>query len=148
MNIVLLPILLPFLGAIVCLFFKGNIRAQRIVAGIVSSLLPVIGFYLLLRVRHEGVMALRLGSWPDAYGIVLTLDLLGAIMLCLAGLTQAASWWFVAAGSVSATVAGSSVPSGSESAPEPLSAKGSTTPGVPVARPVTRSSSATGGWAS
>lgn len=99
-NLVLVPMLLPILGAILCLFGRRSLTFQRFVAGAVSTALPVVAFLLLLTVRQSGVMVLRVGNWPDAFGIVFALDTFGAIMLTLAGVTQAAAWWFVRAGAM------------------------------------------------
>lgn len=97
-NILLLPILGPILAGLVCVLCKDSLRVQRLLSGVVSLGMPVLGLYLLLLVREHGVLVLRLGSWPDYFGIVLALDQLGAIMILFAGCTQAATWGFFAAG--------------------------------------------------
>ncbi|MDK2972769.1 MAG: multicomponent Na+:H+ antiporter subunit [Candidatus Sumerlaeota bacterium] len=99
-NSVLLPILIPLIGAIICLFFRGSLKVQRIVSGAVATAMPFVAFALLLTVREHGVMVLRSGAWPGPFGIVFALDQFGAIMLVLSGIVQAAAWWFLAAGAL------------------------------------------------
>ncbi len=96
-NLILLPVLGPILGAILCLFFQTSLRLQRVVSGVFSLGMPVMGLFLLLLVRDQGVLTLRLGSWPDYFGIVLIVDQLSAVMILFAGCTQAATWGFFAA---------------------------------------------------
>lgn len=103
MNLQLLPILMPLIGAILCLLGRRSVPFQRWISGVVSISLPIFAFYLLLRVRADGVMALRLGNWPDAFGIVLTLDLFSALMIFIAAATQAMTWWFLVAGGAEKT---------------------------------------------
>ncbi len=102
MNLILAPILIPFLAAVLCLFLKSSLKAQRIVSGITFNLLPLLSGYILYKVikSDADILILRAGAWPDGYGIVFTVDLLGGIMLCLAAITQWSSFWFILAGAL------------------------------------------------
>ncbi len=100
MNAILLPIVLPLLGAIACLVMARSLPAQRFIAGTVAVLQPVVSFSLLYIVHTDGVLTVRAGNWPDAFGIVFVLDLFGAIMLCLTAVTQLAAFAFVACGAM------------------------------------------------
>lgn len=99
-NAILLPMLLPLIGGVACLFGRKSLGFQRVVSGAISTALPLVCFWLLAQVRAEGVAVLRVGAWPGAFGIVFAVDLLGAIMLVLSSLVQAAAWWFIAAGAL------------------------------------------------
>ncbi len=98
MNAPLLPILLPLVGAIFCLFGWKSLGYQRVISGIVSIALPIIAICQLFFIRAEGVQVVRMGMWPDVFGIVVTVDLLGAIMICLSAITQCVSWFYIVAG--------------------------------------------------
>ncbi len=99
-NLILTPILLPMAGAVACLFLRGSLGAQRTVAGAIATAMVPLALYLLSLVWRDGIQVVRASMWPGGYGIVFALDLLGAVMLCLAAVTFAASWWFVAAGAM------------------------------------------------
>lgn len=99
-NVVLLPILLPLIGAVACLFRRRSLRFQQVVSGAVSLALPLACLALLLEVRSEGTQVLRLGSWPGAFGIVLAVDLFGAMLMAVSATVQATTWWFLVAGGV------------------------------------------------
>lgn len=100
MNAIILPVLIQFVGAIAALFLRGNLAAQRFVGGAAAHGGLGIAAALAWRLSDGSVASLPAGGWPAAYGIVLSVDLLGAIMLCLSGLAQVATWWYVAAGGI------------------------------------------------
>ncbi|MDW0117600.1 Na+/H+ antiporter subunit D [Sporosarcina thermotolerans] len=80
-NLLLFPIIIPFLFAILLLFFKENVGIQRIltVIGVVLGLIS--SFYLMLTVKTEGVQAITLGSWPAPFGISMVSDMLSALLV-------------------------------------------------------------------
>ncbi|MCM3639222.1 Na+/H+ antiporter subunit D [Sporosarcina luteola] len=80
-NLPLLPIILPFLFAILLLFFKENVRIQRALSlvGVIISL--IASFYLLVTVKSEGVLAVTLGSWPAPFGISMVSDMFSALLV-------------------------------------------------------------------
>ncbi|MCM3745463.1 Na+/H+ antiporter subunit D [Sporosarcina luteola] len=80
-NLPLLPIILPFLFAILLLFFKENVRIQRALTlvGVIISL--IASFYLLVTVKTEGVLAVTLGSWPAPFGIAMVSDMFSALLV-------------------------------------------------------------------
>lgn len=80
-NLPLFPIILPFLFAILLLFFKENVRIQRALSlvGVIISL--IASFYLLVTVKSEGVLAVTLGSWPAPFGISMVSDMFSALLV-------------------------------------------------------------------
>jgi len=91
MNLFLiLPILIPFFAAILCLLSWKNIRLQRVfsVIGVLSLLLTALG--LLQSVWNAGIQSAQIGSWPAPFGITLVADLFSAIMVVMAGLVGSA----------------------------------------------------------
>lgn len=80
-NLLILPIILPFFFAIILLFFKENIRLQRLIVslGLVVSLAAAMR--LIWKVKTVGVQAITLGSWPAPFGISLVSDMLSALLV-------------------------------------------------------------------
>lgn len=85
-NFLPLPILIPLFTAIVLLLSGQRRYAQRVISVVGAAALLVTGVALLATVWRDGVQATQIGGWPAPYGITLVADLLGAIMVVLAGL--------------------------------------------------------------
>jgi len=87
MNMLLiLPILIPFLTAILALLARKFRRVQQLISivGMVVTLSVAIG--LLFSVLQNGIQAAQMGNWKAPFGITLVADLLSAIMVVLAAL--------------------------------------------------------------
>lgn len=80
-QIVLVPVLLPLLGAGLCLVLGRSARAQRIVSIIVLSTVVVSAVTLLVRADRYGPQAVSIGGWTSDIGISLVADRLAALML-------------------------------------------------------------------
>ena len=80
-NLLLLPIILPFFFAIILLFFKENIRVQRSLTLIGLTVSFVAALVLIVKVKADGVQALTLGSWPAPFGITMVSDMLSALLV-------------------------------------------------------------------
>ena len=80
-QLVLLPVILPLLGAGLCLAFGRSARAQRIIS--VAVLVTVVGVAatLLYRADTYGPQAVGVGGWPAQIGISLVADRLSALLL-------------------------------------------------------------------
>lgn len=82
----ILPILIPLFTAILLLFMVRVRRAQRAVS-VVSTLAHLgVSIELLMQVSKQGAIALWVGGWPPPFGIALTLDRMGAMLLVTASL--------------------------------------------------------------
>ncbi|WP_339254583.1 Na+/H+ antiporter subunit D [Sporosarcina sp. FSL W8-0480] len=80
-NLLLFPIIIPFLFAILLLFFKENVMMQRIITVIGVTLGLIASFFLLITIRTEGVQVVTLGSWPAPFGISMVSDMLSALLV-------------------------------------------------------------------
>ena len=80
-NLLLFPIILPFLFAIILLFFKENVRVQRSLTCIGLLISLVAALFLVAKVKADGVQALTLGSWPAPFGISMVSDMLSALLV-------------------------------------------------------------------
>ncbi|MFD1927559.1 Na+/H+ antiporter subunit D [Sporosarcina siberiensis] len=80
-NLLLFPILLPFFFGIILLFFKENVVIQRTLTlvGLLVSL--TASFFLVAKVKTDGIQALTLGSWPAPFGISMVSDMLSAMLV-------------------------------------------------------------------
>ncbi|HSM54578.1 MAG TPA: Na+/H+ antiporter subunit D [Candidatus Sulfomarinibacteraceae bacterium] len=86
---IILALLLPLLTGVMTLLAGKRQRLARITAFIGSSLSLSYALYLLWLVWDQGIQVSHLGGWPVPFGIVLTVDLLSAIML---GISTLMGW--------------------------------------------------------
>lgn len=85
-TLLILPIVIPFLTAIVCLLAWQRPRMQRLFSLAGSAALFGAALALLTSVWQNGIQATPVGNWPAPYGIVIVADLFSALMVVLAGL--------------------------------------------------------------
>ncbi|MFW5942682.1 MAG: Na+/H+ antiporter subunit D [bacterium] len=86
---IILALLLPLLTGVSALLAGQRQRLARIAAFTGSSLSLSYALYLLWLVWTEGMQVTNIGGWPLPFGIVLTVDLLSAIML---GISTLMGW--------------------------------------------------------
>ena len=85
MNALLvLPILLPLLGAAVSILAGRSRTVQRVISVAVLSTVIVLSIVLLVKVDQDGIVAVQAGGWPAPLGITLVADRFSALMLCVA----------------------------------------------------------------
>jgi len=87
---IILPILIPFFTAIVCLLTWKSVRLQRVFSVIGASALLITALGLLRSIWKVGIQSTQIGSWPAPFGITLVADLFSAIMVVMAGLVGSA----------------------------------------------------------
>ena len=80
-QIVVLPVLLPLLGAGLCLVFGRSARAQRLISVVVLTTVVVTATTLLVRADRYGPQSVQIGGWGPDIGISLIADRLSALML-------------------------------------------------------------------
>ena len=85
-HLVVLPILVPLIGATVGWVFWRSARAQAAVGVLASFAHLAVSIALLVAVSRQGILVAPIGSWTPPIGIVLSADLLGAIMVVLTAL--------------------------------------------------------------
>ena len=87
MNIlILLPLVIPFFGAVLTLFFREKITVQRTVFSVSSGLVFIVSLFLLDHVFTSGVFSVQIGGWKAPFGITFVVDKLSAIMISISGL--------------------------------------------------------------
>ncbi|UCZ54452.1 Na+/H+ antiporter subunit D [Bacillus shivajii] len=93
-NIVLLPVLIPFLMGAILILFRKQLPIQRYVSGITALSLVVISIYMTYVIFQDGIITVELGNWPAPFGIVLVGDLFASIMVVLASIVAASCLFF------------------------------------------------------
>lgn len=89
---VVVPVLLPFLGAVLMLLAGDRRRsAQRALAAASVIGLLLLGFGAVAHTATGAIDVYRLGDWPAPFGIVLVLDRLAALMLALTAVVAIAT---------------------------------------------------------
>lgn len=89
-----LPLLIPFITAIVLLPLTRRIRLQRIIAAAAMLLLVFVCARLTVALRQEGLIVYEMGGWPAPYGIVFAVDLFSALLMLMGAVTATASLFF------------------------------------------------------
>lgn len=85
-NLLLLPVILPFvIGTILILFSKYHF-IQRFISAVAVIVLMISSLYLAVTVYQNEIITLNAGGWEAPYGIVLVGDMLSTLMVALAGL--------------------------------------------------------------
>ena len=85
-NFVIIPLLIPFVVGVVLIFFKANIKLQRIIS--VLSLITTTAFaaYLVQLVQSKGVLTHELGNWKPPFGIILVADMFASLLVLTASI--------------------------------------------------------------
>lgn len=87
MNVwLILPILVPLVTAVAALLAWRWRRVQRLVSLLGATALLTVSLGLLRSVSVHGIQVMQMGSWRAPFGITFAADLLGAIMIVMAGL--------------------------------------------------------------
>ena len=91
-NLIVLPIVIPMLTAIVCMFLYGrDIRLQRMVAALSSIVSIAISLDIFCQVLDgETILVFTASGWAAPFGIVLVVDMFSAIMVLMANIVSAA----------------------------------------------------------
>lgn len=80
-QLVLVPVILPLLGAGMCLALGRFAFAQRIISIVVLSLVVATAIVLVYRADAYGPQALNVGGWPAEIGISMVADRLSSLLL-------------------------------------------------------------------
>ncbi len=99
MNSLILPLLVPFLTALLLALLNGWYRLEKLVVLLSSLGLAAWVFWLIFYVDGHGVQAVIVGGWSAPWGVAFVADRLTGIMLglsvSLAAIVQIYSFWTV-----------------------------------------------------
>ncbi|WP_202080728.1 Na+/H+ antiporter subunit D [Caldalkalibacillus salinus] len=93
-NIVLLPLLIPFVTGVILIFFKNQIRWQKILSILSFLGMTGVSLYLTNLIANEGIQTLYLGGWEPPYGIVLVADMFAALLVLTTSIVALCCSWF------------------------------------------------------
>lgn len=95
-NLIVMPIVIPMLTAILCMFLNGrDIRFQRVIAGLSALTSLATAIYIFTQVMDgETVLVFTASGWAAPFGIVLAADMLSGVMLILVSIVSAACLYF------------------------------------------------------
>lgn len=79
-NIILMPILIPFLGAITLMLLPKRVIVQRVFALIFSGILVVATLGLVFYIRENGITTVNIGNWAAPFGITMVGDMLAILL--------------------------------------------------------------------
>lgn len=83
--LLVLPLLIPLSAAALSLLLRRR-AVQRVLGVAGPAALSIAAVILLAIVWRDGIQAAQMGGWAAPFGITLVADLLGAVMVLLAGL--------------------------------------------------------------
>ncbi|MCB0035805.1 MAG: Na+/H+ antiporter subunit D, partial [Anaerolineales bacterium] len=79
--LIFLPVLVPFMTAILCILFWGRREIHRPLSLLGSAVALLVALALLRTVSVNGIQVLQMGNWPAPFGISFVADLLSAVMI-------------------------------------------------------------------
>lgn len=79
-NMVIFPILLPFISGILLLFFR-NLKIQRVFSVISLTAGILLALYLIGDIQANGIRSLDVSSWAAPFGITIVADMLSSILV-------------------------------------------------------------------
>lgn len=94
-NVLVLPILIPFITVAVLLFFAKNIKVQRIVSTISMLSILAVSIYLAITAYTSGdIRVLEFGNWSAPFGIVFVGDLLSTLLVLVTSILGTVSLFY------------------------------------------------------
>jgi multicomponent Na+:H+ antiporter subunit D len=93
-NLIILPIIIPFIIGAILIIFPKHHRLQRVVSGITAVGMLILSIYLAVIVYQDGIIVLEAGNWPAPFGIVLVADMFATLMVLLTSLLSTACLFF------------------------------------------------------
>jgi multicomponent Na+:H+ antiporter subunit D len=85
-DLVALPLLIPLVGASLCILLGRSRPAQRAVSLVALTATTAVSVVLLVAADRDGPLVLQSGGWPAPIGITLVVDRLSGIMLTVGSL--------------------------------------------------------------
>ena len=93
-HLLIVPLLLPLLGAIACVFLWRQTKWQTSIVASVQLISIGVNSLMLQRVLQHGIQVTQVGGWPAPYGITLVADILSALLLLTTSIAAIAVFMF------------------------------------------------------
>lgn len=88
-NVIVLPMIIPVLMAVLLIFLRPFIRAQRWVSLGAVLVTAGISVYVLNRIQSEGILRLDFGGWLPPYGILFVADSFSMLLVLTSSVVTA-----------------------------------------------------------
>lgn len=85
-NLVILPIIIPFLAGVAMIFFRQRLPFVRFLTKATTIINLIVSLYLGFVVFQHGALVLETGDWVAPYGIILVADPLSAALVIIVNL--------------------------------------------------------------
>ncbi|WP_439882857.1 proton-conducting transporter transmembrane domain-containing protein [Pontibacter sp. MBLB2868] len=96
--LLILPLLLPLLGAVMSVFLWQLIKWHILIVALAQAGWLFTAVVLLSRVMQHGILTTQIGNWPAPYGITLVVDFFSALIFLTASIIALAVYLFSLAG--------------------------------------------------
>ncbi|WP_100372207.1 Na+/H+ antiporter subunit D [Bacillus sp. FJAT-45037] len=93
-NLIILPILIPFIVGTILILFAKHHNLQRVVSAFTAVAMLLVSIYIAIVVYQDGIAVLELGNWQAPFGIVLVADLFATMMVILASIVGVVCLFF------------------------------------------------------
>ncbi|TMW73894.1 Na+/H+ antiporter subunit D [Alteribacter natronophilus] len=93
-NLLLVPVVAPFLIGTILILFKNHHRTQRVISAVTAIIMLVFAFYITYEVYVNGIQTVELGTWVPPFGIVLVADLFASLMVILSSIVGVVCLFF------------------------------------------------------
>ncbi|MBM7097149.1 MULTISPECIES: Na+/H+ antiporter subunit D [Alteribacter] len=93
-NLLLVPVLAPFLIGTILILFKSYPTVQRWISAVTALVMLGFSFYITYVVYVDGIQTVELGGWAPPFGIVLVADLFASLMVILSSIVGVVCLFF------------------------------------------------------
>ncbi|WP_445492372.1 Na+/H+ antiporter subunit D [Niallia sp. 03133] len=80
-NLIILPIIIPFITGILLIFFNKKMLLQRILSVISLLCSIIIALLIIGEVKTNGIQTLNLSNWDAPFGITIVSDMFSALLV-------------------------------------------------------------------
>ena len=80
-NFLLIPILIPFIVGMILMFCQKNIPLQRTITLVALAAASIVAFFVMLKVKNDGIQSVTFGDWPVPFGITMVADGMSTLLV-------------------------------------------------------------------
>lgn len=80
-NLVILPLIIPFISGLILIMFRKNIPFQRLFSVLAISAVGVVTVLLMSQIKTQGIQTLQLGGWQAPFGISFVADMFSVLLI-------------------------------------------------------------------
>lgn len=80
-NLVVMPMFIPVFVAVILVFLRQRVKAQKIIVFLTMLLLIGVNVFLLWQVKEQGIQTLAFGGWEAPFGIIFVADAFAMLLV-------------------------------------------------------------------